>query len=231
MRPERRIRRPPHDLIPRHIRIPARLPAKLALIAEHRRIDRHARRRSRCICQTVHGRRVNHTNTLNELKIAVLREIAVLRAVAHDDVLVLVAEVLLGLGEARCRKPGGEEGLVITATEVAVRAVDDGDVHLRVGVASDFSGEAGELSGGRVGVAADGLARGGDGGALGGRRALGEEADGVGVLGAVFAGRGADDVVGEHALHVDGGVFVGEGLEVAAVEALLFAGDDGEDDS
>ena len=143
IRPLRRIRRSPQNLIARKTRLIALGPAKLALVAQNRRIDRHLLRRARCLRQAPHGRGIDLADPSDKLVVDELRQIAELDPVDDLDVLVLVREVLLRLREARGGVAGGEKGFVVAAAEVAVGAVDDGDVHLREPVDCDAGDKAG----------------------------------------------------------------------------------------
>jgi hypothetical protein len=143
---------------------------------------------------------------------------------------VLVAEVLVGLGEPPSRVAALEEGDVVAAPQVAVAAPDDPHVHADVLVVGHRVDEPGQLPGRRVVLAADrppgvGLRR-----SLGGGHAFDEEADGTGFARAVVGPARADDVVAEHALNVGAGVLHHLGHVGGAVEALLLTGHRGEDE-
>jgi hypothetical protein len=140
-------------------------------------------------------------------------------------VLVLVAVVLHGLGEAHRRIAVLEEGRVVAAAQVAVAAIDDGDGEpLDVPLAELLDG-AGELTGGAVVLAA---------GAherllirchlLAGRDPFGEQPHLLAIHLAVGAARVADDVVRDHARHVELLVSGVLGPVAGAEQPLLLAG-------
>ena len=112
---------------------------------------------------------------------------------------------------------------MIAASKEAIESVYDGDGHVGLRVRGHLAGETREFSRRAVVFAADCEPFCGHGGGFSGWRSLREEADGEGVLDAGVGGAGADNIIGEHAGYVHGGVFVGLGHEGGAVEALLFA--------
>jgi hypothetical protein len=202
--PQRRIRLAIHNLISHRFQ-PLRLrPFELAKVIGRGNVDANICGLARRIGERPHSRSNHLGGARIVLKVKPFDQITILLAVAQGHVLVLLRIVLVGLDEAYSGVAGFEEGAVVAAAGVAVQTVDEAHCHFGEGVGGDFVDVAAEIAGWAVIVAANGEAGGCGCGVFGEGSALTEEADVVGVRGAVF-GFGAGD-----GLELD--IWVGRGL-------------------
>jgi energy-converting hydrogenase Eha subunit C len=202
--PQRRIRLAIHDLISHRLQSLRLRPLELAKVIGRGDVDANIRRLARRIGERPHSRSNYLGGARIVLKVKPLDQITILLAVAHGHVLVLLRVVFVGLDEAYAGVAGFEEGAVVAAAGVAVQTVDEAHCHFGEGVGGDFVDVAAEIAGWTVIVSADGEAGGCGCGVLSEGSTLTEEADIVGIGGAVF-GFGAGD-----GLELD--ICVGRGL-------------------
>src|SRR5205085_9149263 len=176
-------------------------------------------------------RRAVHARDLRDVgEVVEPRQVSVLHAVLDAHVLVLVFVVLVRLGEAHRRVAVLEERDVVAAAQVSVAPVDRPDAKAGQVLLSRLLDEARELARLRVVLAADAATRGRLLRRLARRHALGEDAHRAVVADAALARGAADDVVGEHGVHVHALLLRLLGAVGRADEALLFARDRYEDD-
>jgi len=157
MAPLQSTRNPPNKLITCNQRIIPRSPIKSTEIVNNlqrsilvRSRDSNPLRNSnvarhgRGIGRSPHGGEVYFCDAGGVIEVYKFDEIAVLRAVVDAGVLVLVRIILDGLGEAHGGEALREEGLVVAAAQVAVRAVYQGHLHVEVlgSAGGDFGDEA-----------------------------------------------------------------------------------------
>jgi hypothetical protein len=194
--PKRRARLPIHNLIPHRLQPLRCRPLELTEVVRSSNVNPHIRRFPRRIRKTPHCTRHNFGRTRVVLEIKPLDQIAILLAISHRDVLVLLCVVFIGLDEAYASVSGFEEWAVVAAAGVAVEPVDEAYGHFGEGVGGDFVDVPAEVACGTVVVAADGEAGSCGGGVFGEGSALAEEPDVVGVGGAVFGfGAGSEVLV------------------------------------
>jgi hypothetical protein len=105
MHPKRLVSRSPHNFIPNGTFHP--IPLHLTIIRQSTSINRHILGTIWRYDQTP-GRGPSYLTYAGDVVvIAELRQVAVLYAVGEEHVLVLMCEVLAGLGEARCGVASG----------------------------------------------------------------------------------------------------------------------------
>jgi hypothetical protein len=203
--PKRRARLPIHNLIPHWHQPLRRRPPELTKVVRSSNVNPNIRRFPRRIRKTPHCTRHNFGCARVVLEIQPLDQIAILLAISHRNILVLLRVVFVGLDKPYAGVSGFEEWAVVAAAGVAVEPVDEAHGHFGEGVGGDFVDVAAEIARGTVVVAADGEAGGCGGGVFGEGSALAEETDVVGVGGAVFS-FGAGDGVLEWGFRWGGGV-------------------------
>ncbi len=157
--------------------------------------------------------------------------IAVVHAVFAAHILMLVAVVLGAFTEAHGRIAQGVERLVVAAAAEAIDAVDQVHPPVRNPVLSQALDVARHVARGTIQLAAFIAALLGLFGRFGFPRALGKQADARIVDHAVLTAIAADDVVVEVGLDAPALVVRVLRQHFAAVEALLFAGEDAVNDS
>ena len=232
-----RIRRPPHHhLVPRQIDFGVGVPLQRGEVGAGEidwriRVDLHALGRAGRGGQAPQRGRVDPGHPGDVVEIHELDQVAELRAVDHLSVLMLMVEVLPGLGEPGRRVALALEGNVVAGTQVPVAPPDQLDVHASQVERRDRLDEPAQLAGGPVILPADRLQKRDLGGGHVGGDALHEKPHGEWVgFAAVVGIAGADDVVAEHALDI---VACRSHLRChkgGAVESLLLPVHSGEDD-
>ena len=170
MAPLQSARNSPHKLVARNKRVIARSPVESTEVVDDRQRCVFVRSRNadalgnghilgqrRSVRCRPHRCQVDFGHTRGVVEVYELDQVAVLRAVLHTGVLVLVGVILDGFGETHGGKALGEEGLVVAAAEVAVGTIDQSDLHVEIVrcASSNFCDEAAEVASGRVVFAAN----------------------------------------------------------------------------
>ncbi len=161
MCPVRTVGRPPDDLVSRQSisSFVTRQPGKGAVIGQRAGVDSDIGGDGGCFALGPQRRQVDAPDSGDKVKVAKLFQVTVLLAgdIIDPHILMLMSVILDRFSEADgAEVSGAEEGEVVSAPEVAVLAVDDGDVsHSRVCILGIFDDEAAEFAGWTVVFAAN----------------------------------------------------------------------------
>src|SRR5262245_9536379 len=136
----------PHDLVAGEVRIRVGVPGERRAVGERGGDDLYVLRRARPLRQRPQRARVHPGHALDVAEVDEIDQIAELDAVLDANVLVLVGEVLIRLGEARRRVALGLVRDVVARAQVPVAPVDEPHGHVGDLILSDRLDEAAELA-------------------------------------------------------------------------------------
>lgn len=211
------------NLIPFWLQSNRTRPSELTEVVAYCRVDANICRLTRCICKTPHRTCYHFGGASVVIEVQKLHKVAVLLAVLDPDILVLLRIVFVRLDEPYTIESGFQERTVITASAVAVEAVDKAYGHLGEGIGCDFVNVTTKVARWTVVVSANAQTGGHNSGVLGQRGTLTEQSDVVWIGGAIFCFRVAYHVEVDHSGNVSGAVLVGLRKVCGTQKALFFA--------